>query len=179
LTTRRPAQGITIAGWRYKSVGVLRIAFGLVWAINASYKWAPDFIAGFTGTLTGALEGQPAWLQAWIKLWVNIVNVDPHAFAHLVAAAETALALALVLGAFSNLSYTGGILLALVIWTTAEGFGDIFKGGTMDVGAAIIYVFVFAGLYLSRAGLALGVDRWLTPRLGRWGWIASGPIDSP
>jgi len=45
----------------------------------------------------------------------------------------------------------------------------------MDVGAAIIYVIVFAGLFLSQAGLAFGVDRWLTPKLGRWGWIASGP----
>ena len=94
----------------------------------------------------------------------------------MVAVGETALAAALILGAFSNLSYIGGTLLALVIWTTAEGFGDIFKKESMDVGAAIIYVIVFAGLYLSQAGLALGVDRWLTPKLGRWGWIASGPI---
>jgi thiosulfate dehydrogenase [quinone] large subunit len=178
LTTKTPTQSVSITGWRYKGIGVVRIAFGLIWAIDASFKWAPDFITGFVATLTGALDGQPAWVQAWIKLWVTIVNIDPHAFAHLVAAAETALAIALILGAFSNLAYIGGTLLALVIWTTAEGFGDIFKGEAMDVGAAIIYVVVFAGLFLSRAGLALGVDRWLTPRLGRWGWIASGPIDS-
>jgi nitrite reductase (NO-forming) len=67
-------------------------------------------------------------------------------------------------------------LLSLVIWTTAEGFGGPYKAGSTDIGAAIIYVIVFVGLFLSRAGLAHGVDRWLTPRLGRWGWIASGPI---
>ena len=175
-TAAVPNRHITIAGWRYQGIGVLRIAFGIVWAIDASFKWAPDFIIGFSGTLNGALDGQPAWVQAWIKLWSNIVSVDPHVFAHMVAVGETALAAALILGAFSNLSYIGGTLLALVIWTTAEGFGDIFKKESMDVGAAIIYVIVFAGLYLSQAGLALGVDRWLTPKLGRWGWIASGPI---
>jgi uncharacterized membrane protein YphA (DoxX/SURF4 family) len=176
LTASVPARGITIAGWRYRGIGVLRIVFGIVWAVDASFKWAPDFITGFSGTLTGALDGQPEWVQAWIKLWANIVDIDPHVFAHLVAAAETALGLALILGVLSNLSYIGGTLLALVIWTTAEGFGDVFKKESMDVGAAIIYVIVFAGLFLSQAGLALGVDRWLTPRLGRWGWIASGPI---
>jgi len=77
-TASVPNRHITIAGWRYQGIGVLRIAFGIVWAIDASFKWAPDFIIGFSGTLTGALDGQPAWIQAWIKLWSNIVSVDPH-----------------------------------------------------------------------------------------------------
>jgi uncharacterized membrane protein YphA (DoxX/SURF4 family) len=176
LTASVPNRNVTIAGWRYQCIGILRIAFGVVWAVDASFKWAPDFITGFSSTLTDALDGQPGWVKAWINLWDSLVKIDPHVFAHLVAAAETALAVALIVGAFSNLAYIGGTLLALVIWTTAEGFGDIFKKESMDVGAAIIYVIVFAGLFLSQAGLAFGVDRWLTPKLGRWGWIASGPI---
>jgi uncharacterized membrane protein YphA (DoxX/SURF4 family) len=143
---------------------VLRIVFGIVWAVDASFKWAPDFITGFSGSLTGALDGQPEWVQAWIKLWANIVDIDPHVFGHLVAAAETALGLALILGVFSNLSYIGGTLLALVIWTTAEGFGGVFKKESMDVGAAIIYVIVFAGLFLSQAGLALGLGPLAHPK---------------
>jgi hypothetical protein len=98
LTASAPTRSITIAGWRYDGIGILQIVFGIVWAIDASFKWAPDFIKSFTEYLTGALDGQPAWVQAWIKLWVYVVDIDPHVFAHLAAIAETALAVTLILG---------------------------------------------------------------------------------
>ena len=168
---------ISIAGWRYQGIGILRIVFGIIWAIDAAFKWVPEFVNNFASYLSGALVDQPTYVQAWIKFWVDVVNVDPHVFAHFVAIAETALALALILGLFSNLAYIGGILLSIVIWTTAEGFGGPYRAGSTDIGAAIIYVLVFVGLYLSQAGMALGLDRWLTPLLGRWGWLASGPVE--
>lgn len=67
-----------------------------------------------------------------------------------------------------------GILLSVVIWTTAEGFGGPYSAGSTDIGAAIIYPLVFAGLFLSSAGLYYGVDRKLTGALGRFGFLASG-----
>ncbi len=36
-----------LAGWRLQGIGVLRIVFGLVWAIDAWFKWQPDFINNF------------------------------------------------------------------------------------------------------------------------------------
>lgn len=159
--------------WRLKGVGVLRILFGLAWAVDAWFKWQPDFIRGFTSYLTGAQEGQPAWVKAWIGFWVNVVKVDPHVFAHAVAVAETLVAIGLLLGLFSNLTYLLGALLTLVIWTTAEGFGGPYVAGSTDIGGAIIYVIVFGGLFLSAAGLYLGFDRRLTPKLGRWGFLGS------
>ncbi len=102
------------------------------------------------------------------------MHVDPTVFAYLVAAGETAIALALILGVFSNLTYLVGVLLSIVIWSTAEGLGGPYQAGSTDIGAAVIYVLVFAGLFLSAAGLFLGLDRRLTPRLGRWGVLASG-----
>ncbi len=160
--------------WRTKGLAVLRILFGLVWLVDASFKWQPDFINQFTGYLTGTLDGQPAAVQAWINFWINIVNVNPTLFAYIVAISETAIALGLILGAFSNLTDLGGTLLALVIWSSAEGFGGPYKAGSTDVGAAVIYVLVFAGLFLSNAGLAWGLDQWLTPRLGRLSFLAAG-----
>jgi nitrite reductase (NO-forming) len=162
----------TLASWRLTGIGVLRIVFGLVWAIDAWFKWQPDFINNFTSYMHG--DGQPGWVQGWINFWINIVKVDPHVFAHAVAIGETAIALALILGAFSNVTYIGGILLSIVIWTTAEGFGGPYVAGATDIGAAIIYVLVFAGLFLSNAGLYLGLDQRLTPILGRLGFLASG-----
>lgn len=86
------------------------------------------------------------------------------------------LAIGLIGGLFSNVTYIVGIILSLVIWTTAEGFGGPYDASTADVGAAIIYVLVFGGLFLSSAGLFFGLDRYLAPRLGRWSFLASGPL---
>ncbi len=164
----------TLASWRFKGFGILRIVFGLVWAIDAWFKWQPDFINNFSSYLTGTLDGQPGWVQTWINFWIHIVGVDPHIFAHLVAIGETAIAIALIVGAFSNLTYIVGVLLSIVIWTSAEGFGGPYVAGSTDIGAAIIYVLVFAGLFLANAGLYYGVDRYVTPWLGRLGFLASG-----
>lgn len=159
--------------WRLKGIGVLRIVFGLVWAIDAWFKWQPDFVNNFVSYLTKPLDGQPAWVQEWITFWITVVKVNPHAFAYIVAAGETAIAIALILGAFSQLTYVAGILLSIVIWTTAEGFGGPYAPGSTDVNAAIIYAFVFVGLFLSCAGLYYGLDRYITPKLGRFGILAS------
>jgi uncharacterized membrane protein YphA (DoxX/SURF4 family) len=107
--------------WRAHGIGVLRIAFGLVWAVDAYFKWQPAFLNHLTDYVTGALPGQPGAVKSWIHFWHHIIGVDPHVFAYLVAAGETAVALALILGVFSNLAYGVGILLSLVIWSTAEG----------------------------------------------------------
>jgi thiosulfate dehydrogenase [quinone] large subunit len=167
-----------LSSWRLRGIGVLRIIFGLVWAVDAWFKWQPDFINNFSDYLTGTLEGQPPAVQSWISFWINIVKVDSHVFAHIVAISETALAVGLILGVFSNLTNLGGILLAVVIWSTAEGFGGPYVPGSADIGSAIIYALVFAGLFLYNAGLTIGFDRWLTPKLGRWGILASGPMKS-
>src|SRR5260370_27656043 len=89
----------SFAPWRAKGIAALRILFGLVWLVDAWFKWQPGFINQFSDYLTGALEGQPAAVQAWINFWIIIVNVDPHVFAHTVAIAETLIPLGLIFGA--------------------------------------------------------------------------------
>lgn len=173
---RKLSGAIALESWRLNGLGLLRIVFGIIWLIDAWFKWQPEFIGKFTDYLTGALDGQPAVVQAWINFWINIVNVDPRILAYVVALGETAIAVGLIFGVLSNLTYLGGTLLSLVIWTTAEGFGGPYTPGSTDIGAAIIYVFVFAGLYLTSAGLYLGLDRRLAPFLGRWGGLASGSL---
>ncbi len=170
-------KGAAPAPWRLTGIGILRIVFGLVWAVDAWFKWQPDFISGITDYLTGAVKDQPAAVQAWINLWINVVNVDPHVFAHAVAVGETLVALGLIFGVLSNLTNLGGVLLSVVIWSTAEGFGGPYTAGSTDIGAAIIYALVFVGLFLSSAGLYLGFDRRVTLALGRWGFLASGPLE--
>ena len=159
---------------RANGIGVLRILFGVVWLIDAQFKWRPGFINDMASFLSGALTDQPAAVQDWIYFWIDVVNVNPVIFAYLVAVAETALALALIFGVMSNLSYLGGSILAFMIWSTAEGFGGPYVVGTTDIGAAVIYIFVFALLYLTRAGLYFGLDSWLGGKLGPAAFLASG-----
>lgn len=155
-----------------RSFAVLRVVFGLVWLIDASFKWSPAFINNLTTYLTDGAQGQPALVQAWIHLWVVGVSVDPHLFAILVALAETAIALGLIAGFLSKLTMTGGMLMALVIWSTAEGLGGPYMPGSTDIGTAIIYFMVFVALWLGKSWRYYSLDRVLYERyglkLGKW-----------
>lgn len=82
--TIQPATSTTVlpgSRWRQNGLGILRIAFGVAWAIDASFKWQPGFVNGVTGYLGGAMEGQPHAIQARIQFWLNVVRVDPYLFA--------------------------------------------------------------------------------------------------
>ena len=153
--TTKVSEPSGFAQWRLNGIGLLRILFGIVWGIDAWFKWQPDFITNLTTYLNGAQDGQPLLLHHWIVFWINTVGIDPTLFAYATAVGETAIAIALIVGAFSNLTAVVGIMLSIVIWTTAEGFGGPYTAGSTDIGAAIIYPLVFAGLFLSSAGPAL------------------------
>jgi thiosulfate dehydrogenase (quinone) large subunit len=167
----------TVKTWRAKGIAALRIAFGLVWVVAAWLKWQPEFQSKFLDQVTGAQDGQPAAIQAWIGLWAQLVSTNPVLFARLVAMTETALAVLLLLGLLSNVTYLVGIIYTLIIWSTAEGFGGPFKPGeSTDIGTALPYTLLFALLLFISAGRYYGLDQWLTPRLGRFGFLASGRL---
>ena len=154
------------------SFAILRIIFGLVWALDAYFKWDPAFINNLTTYLTDGAQGQPVLVQAWINLWVKGVSVDPHFFAIVVALAETAIAAGLIFGLFSKLTFSAGIAMSLVIWSTAEGFGGPYAPGSTDIGAAIIYAIVFIALWLGKSWRSFSIDKVLKEtysfRLGAW-----------
>lgn len=147
-----------------RAFALLRIAFGAVWAIDALFKWQPAFINNFTSYLQEGFAGQGHFVQAWIGFWIHTVNVDPHAFAIAVALAETAIAIGLLLGLLTRVALVGGILMALAIWTTAEGFGGPYVPGATDIGAAIIYVIVFIALWLGKCWRHYSLDERLRRR---------------
>ena len=167
----------TLTNWRQKGIGLLRIAFGLVWLVAAWLKWQPAFQNSFVAQVSGARDGQPALIQAWISFWTSLISANPLLFARIEAATETAIAIFLLFGLFSNLTSIVGLLLSLGIWSTAEGFGGPYMSGqSTDVGTALPYAILFAVLFSISAGRYYGMDQWLTPRLGRWSFLASGSI---
>jgi nitrite reductase (NO-forming) len=55
--------------WRAQAIAFLRMAFGIVWAIDAWLKWQPEFIKSFSDQVTGAQKDQAPLVQSWISLW--------------------------------------------------------------------------------------------------------------
>src|SRR6266478_5009272 len=91
--------------WRERGVGIARIVFGLVWVVAAVLQWLPQFQNSFVAQVAAAKAGQLAFIQGWITFWANLVSVNPLLFARIEATTESAIALFLILGLFSNLTY--------------------------------------------------------------------------
>jgi thiosulfate dehydrogenase (quinone) large subunit len=123
--------------------GVVRIVFGLIWLVDAYFKWQPSFLNGMLGVIHDGAMGQPAWLMPWFNANRAIMAAQPTLWAYLVAVVETAIAVALLFGIARKLTYVGGAVWSLLIWTTAEGFGRMASGVATDIGTAIAYAVVF------------------------------------
>ena len=153
----------------------LRISFGVIWMIDAILKWLPGFRSSYMATIMGTAQGQPDWLKWWFDFWINLQHPRVTFFAYLVAVIETLIAAALILGFARKFTYISAIIFSLLIWTTAEGFGGPYMSGASDIGAAIIYVVVFAGLLALSyyAGPArYSVDYYLEHRISWWWKVA-------
>ena len=123
----------------------------------------------------GAGSGQPGWLQWWFHFWINLQNPPPIGFAYLVAAVETLVALAVIVGFARKLTYIAAVVFSVVIWATAEGFGGPYGSGAADIGTAIIYALVFMGLLTLVA--YTGTDRYsadyyLEQKISWWSKVA-------
>ena len=134
-----------------RKFAILRIVFGIIWAVDAYFKWQPAFFANFTSYLSGNIGDQPYLVKRWINLWIHVVGINPGLFALFVALIETTIAIALILGIFPKLTVSAGVAMGIIIWSTAEGFGGPYTAGSTDIGAAIIYVLVFLALYFGHA----------------------------
>lgn len=127
---------------------VLRIGFGVVWAIDAYFKWQPSFVSMFTQYVTKAGQNQPGWLSPWFRFWKSLTSTsDPHLFAYSAAVIETLIAVCLIVGVGRRVVYLLGAAWSLAIWSVPEGFGPVFVPGASDIGAAIMYALIFLSLY--------------------------------
>jgi nitrite reductase (NO-forming) len=156
-----------------------RIAFGLIWAIDALLKWEPAFRSGFTGDLKMAAEGQPGWLHGWFHLWINLVAPNSGFFAYSTAVIETLVAAAVIFGFARKFTYIGAALFSVLIWATAEGFGGPYSSSSTDIGTAVMYAVVFMGLLAldyETSPSRFSVDTLIERRVSWWHRIAEiGP----
>lgn len=124
---------------------LVRILFGLIWGIDAYFKWQPSFQQHLEGVISGGAKGQPGFLAPWFDFAKGAVAIDPTLWAYGTALAETGLAIVLLLGLARKVTYIGGAVYSLLIWATAEGLGRT-SGVATDIGTAIIYSVVFLAL---------------------------------
>jgi nitrite reductase (NO-forming) len=162
---------------RLHGAAAVRVVFGLVWAIDASFKWLPGFVHGQTldDELGKAATVHTPVIHQWIELWHSAATSAPGAFAVGTAVVETCIALGVVLGAFSNLVLVGSAVFSFGIWSAAEAFHLPWtKPGITDLGPSVAYIFAALALYYAHAGATWSVDAFLRPRLGRLGFLAAG-----
>jgi thiosulfate dehydrogenase [quinone] large subunit len=130
------------------SVALFRIAFGIVWLVDAALKFLWLQPSDMIALVQKVSQGQPAWLHSWYNFWTASLTSTPTAFLHGIGLIELALGLALVIGFLRKTVYFGGILLSLMIWSIVEGFGGPYGPGSTDVGAAIMYAFIFVAIII-------------------------------
>ena len=153
----------------------LRVAFGVIWLIDAVLKWLPGFRSGYMDQLMGQADGQPGWLGPWFRFWINLQHPRATFFEYLVALAETLIAIAVITGFARKLTYTAAIVFSLLIWSTAEGFGGPYTSGASDIGTAVIYAVVFAALlgFAYYEGTSkYSADAYLEARISWWHRVA-------
>ena len=153
----------------------LRVAFGVIWLIDATFKWLPGFRSGYSASLQHAAQAQPGWLHWWFSFWINLQSGHASLFAYMVALTETAIGLALVLGFARKVTYIFATAFSFLIWGIAEGFGGPYMNGSTDIGAAIMYSVVF--LFLLALNYYAGTSRYsadyyIEQRVSWWWHVA-------
>jgi thiosulfate dehydrogenase (quinone) large subunit len=148
---------------------LLRILFGVVWSIDAAYKWVPAFreqtlqaqFAHHLGKVSTPV------IHQWIDLWYHVAVNYQNPFGYAIAVIETLIAIGLLAGCYSRLVFVGGAIFSAGIWTAAEGMGLPIQAGQTDIGTSCIYVLVYIALFLGAAGSAWSVDAWVRGRGGK------------
>ena len=156
--------GLIRRNWR---VG-LRVIFGLFWVADAYLKWS--LIAqgmDYRNLVSSAAEGQPSIVASWVTFWADIANSTP-GFSYIIAITETLIAIFIIIGLLTKLTSLAGIVLSFLIWSTAEAFGGVFTHGATDIGTAPLYMAMFAGLIVVRAGMQRGLDGHILRRYPRF-----------
>lgn len=166
--------------WRPIARTALRVAFGLIWVVNAALTWTSQFATNYVGYLHNAAAGQPEWSAWWFRLWIAVVTPHADFFIWATRIIELLLALALLLGFARKTLYVAGALFSLLVWSTAEGFGGPYAIGATNMGAGIVYVLVFIALIAinSRAGASpYSLDFYIEKRFPGWRHIAEWNAD--
>jgi uncharacterized membrane protein YphA (DoxX/SURF4 family) len=157
-----------------KHIAAIRIGFGVVWIIDAAFKFEPVFYRGLLQSIQATDSGEPKWLNPWFHTWYSIIGSNQHLFAVILIFAESLVAISLLLGLARRSNYLLGGIMTFLIWGVGEAFGGPYVTGSTDIGAGIIYCFVFALLFVADGVIqpSWALDNILTRKISWWSKIA-------
>jgi uncharacterized membrane protein YphA (DoxX/SURF4 family) len=177
-TVAAPGNPTTTAASRTRSTSwwptVLRLAFGVVFTIDAVLKWLPGYRHSFIGQVPTS-AGQPGWLHWWFNFWHSLNTSAPTLFVDLTILAETGLAIVLIFGIARRAGYIAGAVYMLFVWGVGEAFGGPYSSGATDIGAGIIYTLLFLLLLTvmpAARNERLSLDTSLVQRVSWWRHVA-------
>ncbi|MDG7006623.1 MAG: DoxX family membrane protein [Nitrososphaerota archaeon] len=153
----------------------LRVGFGTAWLIDGVMKFVWLAPSDVINLVQSSGQGQPSWLIPWYNFWTNLVSSNPAFALYGIGLWELVLGFALVFGLMRKLAYLSGILLSLLIYSIDEGFGGPYGPGSTDIGAAIIYLFVFFALIALESATAsnsLTLDSIIERATSKWASVA-------
>ncbi len=170
---------MTKEGFFYRNAreikSVARILFGIVWLVDASFKFQMSFVQSFSSLIAAGGIGQPAWLAGWFSFWAATTAANPVMWAYIIAFSELAIAVSLIFGFMRKIGYSGGLLLSLLIWSVPEGFGGPYGPSSTDIGTGFIYGIVFLMLIVINAlegPSRSSVDYYIEKKVGWWKKLA-------
>lgn len=156
---------------------VFRLLLGIAWLTDGILKFTSGFVNDFLASVQASQSAAPSWLSGWFSFWTTQATSNATAIVYTVGVLEILLGLALLFGFMRKIAYSGGVILALLIWAVPEGFGGPYQtgsGGT-DIGTGVIYAIAFLGLILINATYGpsrFSLDYYIERRFPRWARLA-------
>ena len=96
---------------------IVRMIFGVFWAIDGALKFAPGFVDSFSSMIKDAASGQPSWLAGWFSFWASITSSNPAFYVYSSGLLDLALAFGIIFGFLRKLSYIVRVWLINVLKT--------------------------------------------------------------
>ena len=134
-------------------VGVVRILFGLICAVNTLLQANAFYIDHFLDSFQADwADGQPAWLALYGHEMAAIIQgIGARGAAIATVVLNGILAISLITGIGLRVMAWIGIIFNLWLWTTVGGLGGPYTHGATDPGTAIIYALSFMFVLITRA----------------------------
>jgi nitrite reductase (NO-forming) len=175
----------TASWWARHSTGVwtsFSALLGIALAIDGYLKFASGYNTGSPPVIVSDIQkaqgANPSWLSGWFSFWATQASNNPTGLVYTVGTFELLIGLALIFGFMRKFAYVGGIILALMIWSIPEGFGEVFPisgSGTTDVGTGLIYAIALVGMIALSAAVGPNpytLDYYIERRFPTWARIA-------
>jgi len=136
----------------------VRVAVGYLFLSAGLQKLHNGFVAPGNLTKFLSMSKAPQWYSAFIH---NVVIPNETVFAYLVLVGEIAVGICLIIGLFTRYAALAALLMNLNYFIASQGS----PGGPQT---NTIFIACDIAIFLSGAGIALGLDSVLRTRFKRW-----------